>query len=343
MKSLIIRSLIIYLITSFFRRPSAEPAATAGSSGVSLPKLPAANIFDNGTYFDLYVYLSEAEKFNDFDNPKALIWQENNLIYGDWNSGIEQDGTRVFTHKFIASDQLKSNGSIFLHVYATKSGKSINPKAGKGIYSENYISYARKMLNKFKKIKYQKRHNLLTGETTATEEEIKKAELMDQEIMSHWHPNLTINMVTDQTNWVSGQVPPPLNEYIEFVQGGSYYKPPVFMNDFWNMQRDYQPLNDTVKELELHLTYQPLSLFKWQLYSAQNMRNKWTSSLMGDMADEDDSDQDTLKETILETNPYLLGMTIFVSILHSIFEFLAFKNGKYQFIYKIFFFLLLFN
>lgn len=31
---------------------------------------------------------------------------------------------------------------------------------------------------------------------------------------------------------------------------------------------------------------------------------------------------------LLETNPYLLGLTIIVSIVHSIFEFLAFKNGK---------------
>lgn len=31
---------------------------------------------------------------------------------------------------------------------------------------------------------------------------------------------------------------------------------------------------------------------------------------------------------LLETNPYLLGLTIVVSIVHSIFEFLAFKNGK---------------
>ena len=53
------------------------------------------------------------------------------------------------------------------------------------------------------------------------------------------------------------------------------------MNDFWNMQRDYQPLNETIKELELQLTYQPLSLFKWQIYSAQTMKSKWTSSLLG--------------------------------------------------------------
>lgn len=35
------------------------------------------------------------------------------------------------------------------------------------------MSYSRKMLNKFKKVKYQKRHNLLTGETTASKEEIE--------------------------------------------------------------------------------------------------------------------------------------------------------------------------
>lgn len=31
---------------------------------------------------------------------------------------------------------------------------------------------------------------------------------------------------------------------------------------------------------------------------------------------------------LLETNPYLLALTIIVSIVHSVFEFLAFKNGK---------------
>lgn len=258
-----------------------------------------------------------------------LVWHERNLIYGDWTSGPNNDGIREIDYSFEPSKQLINNGSIYIHVYATKNKNSLSDESHQQFRgNNNTYCYVQKMVNKFKKIKYQKRHNLLTGETTATAEEIMKAEIMDQEIVSHWHPNLTINFVTDQTNWVHGQVPPPLDESIQFVKGGSAYKPVIHVNDFWNMQRDYQPLNDTVTILQLHLTYQPLSLFKWQLYSAQSMRNKWTSSLIGDTADEDDSDQDTLKETILETNPVLLGMTIFVSILHSIFEFLAFKNGK---------------
>lgn len=35
---------------------------------------------------------------------------------------------------------------------------------------------------------------------------------MNQEYVSHWHPNLTVNLVVDQTNWVYGQVPQPLDE-----------------------------------------------------------------------------------------------------------------------------------
>lgn len=44
---------------------------------------------------------------------------------------------------------------------------------------------------------------------------------------------------------------------------------------------------------------------------------------------EDDQDQDSLKEALLETSPYLLGATVLVSILHSVFELLAFKNGNH--------------
>lgn len=90
---------------------------------------------------------------------------------------------------------------------------------------------------------------------------------MKDEILSHWHPNITINLVTDQTNWVKGTVPPPLDEYVQFLPSGQTYLPVVYYNDYWNMMRDYQPLNNTIKELELYITYQPLSLFKWQLVS----------------------------------------------------------------------------
>lgn len=98
------------------------------------------------------------------------------------------------------------------------------------------------------------------------------------------------------------------------------------------MNRDYRPINDTTEELDLHITYQPISLIRWQIYSAQSMRNKWTSNLLGDtFAEEEDEDQDSLKEALLETSPYLIALTVAVSLLHSVFELLAFKNGEHFF------------
>lgn len=69
-------------------------------------------------------------------------------------------------------------------------------------------------------------------------------------------------------------------------------------------------------------------MFKWQLYTAQAMRSKWSSMLGTDFLQQEveDDEQDVIKETFLETNPILLGLTVIISITHSIFEFLAFKN-----------------
>merc|ERR550519_2749869 len=47
---------------------------------------------------------------------------------------------------------------------------------------------------------------------------------------------------------------------------------------------------------------------------------------MSEENEEEEQDQDSIKEAFLETNIYLLVLTFIVSIVHSIFEFLAFKN-----------------
>ncbi|GBP41438.1 Cleft lip and palate transmembrane protein 1 homolog [Eumeta japonica] len=320
-KSLIIRALIVYFITSMFRQ-SAPPKADLKSPSGGV-RGPSVNMFNNGTKLDMYCYISEREFLKNFEDAD-LIWKHTGLIYGDWYGGENGDGTFTYHTNITPSHSLKHNGSIYLHVYLVKSGNSPDPR-DKELYAGHFATYSKKVLNKYKKLYYQKTHNLLTGQTEKSEEEVRKAETVKNEIVSHWHPNLTINLVTDQTNWMQGSVPPPLDEFIYFLPDGKYYKPAVFLNDYWNMMRDYVPINETTETLELHLTYQPLSLFKWQLYTAQAMRDKLSmfSALGGE---EQDEEQDTVKELLLDTSPYLLALTITVSILHSIFELLAFKN-----------------
>ncbi|KAJ2949851.1 hypothetical protein O0L34_g11167 [Tuta absoluta] len=323
-KSLIIRALVVYFITSFFRQPAPPKADISAKGGAPVAaRVPAINIFQNGTVLDIYSYLSEKEFFEDHDKS-SLIWKHTGIVYGDWYGGPNEDGTYTHFVTFTPSEALRNNGSIYLHVFVVPSGKSPDPN-NKDNYAGHYMTYGKKMLNKYKKLKYQKTHNLLTGQTEKSAEEVKKAETMKEEILSHWHPNMTVNLVTDQTAWMQGSVPPPLDEFIYFTPDGKQYKPAVFMNDYWNMMRDYVPINKTTAALNLSLTYQPLSLFKWQLYTAQAMRDKLSMfSALGN--EEQDEEQDTVKELLMDTSPYLLAITISVSVLHSIFELLAFKN-----------------
>jgi len=43
---------------------------------------------------------------------------------------------------------------------------------------------------------------------------------------------------------------------------------------------------------------------------------------------QEESAFEEIKEIVLEANPILFGLTIAVHLLHSVFEFLALKNGK---------------
>lgn len=91
---------------------------------------------------------------------------------------------------------------------------------------------------------------------------------------------------------------------------GDYY-PIVYFNDYWNLQKDYYPINDTLTKLPLLLTYCPLSLWRWQLYAAQNARSPW-NFLPEDTYEQSDEDQDSVKvrgHKVSETEKKKLNMT----------------------------------
>ena len=67
--------------------------------------------------------------------------------------------------------------------------------------------------------------------------------------------------------------------------------------------------------------FQSLRMFKWQLYSANDLKKKWSFGNMlrvlmkAGAPAKSDEDQHSLRETLLNTNIYLLGRPIVVSIL----------------------------
>ncbi len=51
------------------------------------------------------------------------------------------------------------------------------------------------------------------------------------------------------------------------------------------------------RELSLTLTYEPLSLFRFNMYASMTRDNPW-ASMMGGVNDQSDEDQDTIKVCI---------------------------------------------
>jgi hypothetical protein len=65
--------------------------------------------------------------------------------------------------------------------------------------------------------------------------------------------------------------------------------------------------------------FQPISFFKFQVVTHMDESFKQQKS--------SGSEFDDLKRMFSETSPILIAITFLVSLLHSIFDFLAFKNG----------------
>jgi hypothetical protein len=62
-------------------------------------------------------------------------------------------------------------------------------------------------------------------------------------------------------------------------------------------------------------------MWKWQLMS--QMEETWR---MQDETGQSDGASDMMRTVLMDTNPWLLGITLIVSLLHTIFDMLAFKN-----------------
>ncbi|KFD56198.1 hypothetical protein M514_02976 [Trichuris suis] len=318
MKQFAVRLLIIYFISSMLR----------GWKQTSRDDVPKGhkmygNLFEPGMKMDIHMYLSKDEYFTSFGDQRAFFLKLENLSYGDWNAGPYGDGSMFYSKEIPCPSNVQNNGSLFMHVFVTKSGLSPNPL--NETFSKTWTIHKWHRLNRYRKRVYQKTKNLLTGDSEVSEQERQLAELNEHAILNYWHPNITVNMVYDQSVFAPGQLPPLFDDAIRFDSSGKYY-PIVYFNDYWNLMSDYQPINETVETLKLAVTFAPLSLFKWQLYVSQTQGNRWFDIFGSEHFEESDEDKDSLKQTLLDTNPYLLGLTVVVSLLHMVFEFLAFKN-----------------
>ncbi|KAL3688246.1 hypothetical protein R1sor_014555 [Riccia sorocarpa] len=289
------------------------------------PDLLTNNLFIKGEDLDFWMYLSENREFNDFHNEEALAWHEAKVPYAVWTPGSVRHQNFTFRP---SEAVLKHNASIYAHCFFTRSGYSPDPK-DPDFQKGASFTRSHPLVIYFPKPKVDNRKSLLSKDGEQPSAVIEKGaetpefEENEERIwVSFWKPNITINVVDDFTRYPRGGAPPNIAEHLNIDESTGNYYPTVYFNEFWLLRDKLVQINDTVNELQLEMELGPISLTRWQLYlqidQSFAIHRSYGSMIEGEA--------DELKRVFVEGNPVLLGITMAVSILHSAFDFLAFKN-----------------
>ncbi|KAI8853876.1 cleft lip and palate transmembrane protein 1-domain-containing protein [Chytridium lagenaria] len=335
-----LRMMMIYWAISYFMGggKKAAPPTPALDDATSEYTPPAAVKSSVSQYYplwnkqgivtDLYVYVSEDEHFTDFTNVGKLVWKQTDLVYGN----VKDVRTGSTTVDF--SKDVQNNGTLYAHLYLTERGKSPNPRASS--YVEEQTIYSRKLISRY----YKKKKNIKKKKLVGDKKEEEAVELEKEEEVSSFYLIPELDYISDiiviagrtvrrsahhfllveqfnhhsrpEFNPIPAALPPAVMNRVNVYKDGLHYKPIFEVDDFWLMSDNLQPINHTTPSGNLTL-----------FFPAKFEENfKMQNAMMG----VEQKETDEIKRMFLETNPILLALTVFVSLLHSVFDFLAFKN-----------------
>ncbi|KAI8799504.1 cleft lip and palate transmembrane protein 1-domain-containing protein [Cladochytrium replicatum] len=251
-----------------------------------------------------------------------LVWEESHMYFGDWKDD------RYYDLNVPIGDLAKRNASVYAHIYLTYGGSSYDPQAPN--YHPDSVMQITKPLLRFRPKKREVKLKKLIGDKNEVlmiqVEEVDVPEPEETNEPSAWvpyyWPNMTIAIVPTDVKLPVNQ-PPGVMRHLRLASIDDDLHLPFFVvNDFWMLQENLILVNETVTTLNFSCRFHQLPLWQFQLYQQFDESFKMQETMMG--VSEGETDQ--VKRMLLETNPWLLGITVFVSVLHSVFDFLAFKN-----------------
>lgn len=171
------------------------------------------------------------------------------------------------------------------------------------------------------------------GEGTTAGSSLLKALSAPKKLVTYWHKNLTLAIPEQDESAPTplGRLPPPLLQHVHAAkdpQGnlivdeetGHVLNYPIFFpNTFWDLRGDMQPINGTTPTLDMHVQLYVTSWFKFQMLAALSDSFEKQPGMAG-------SEVDMIKSTLMNTSPWYLGLMALVTVLHMLFEFLAFSS-----------------
>lgn len=235
----------------------------------------------------IYVYLSEQPIQTRFVSD-SLVYRSDNFLYG---ASFKDE---VIVKKI----KMPSQGQrLYAHVYLCRNGAHPNPD----VAGFNPLDVAYKRLQ------------LLTMGRKSTDK--REEELF-------WYPELKISVVPYHDQMDIYNVPGPFRPHMSIDRGTRKYLPIIYSQEAWQLKRKRQFVSE-ITSFELKISIDTKSFWVFRLASSFGESLQRAGESSGSFVSDE---YEELKELFTETSTWLLLLTLTVSILHSLFDILAFKN-----------------
>ena len=290
-----------------------------------------APIWPLNSTLDVSIYVAPSlvmPSLNSVD-PGTLVLEEKGFGLGDWSENRQIDTT------FAVPKEVQNNGTLWAHFYVALQGHVLDPSAKNYDVAKAY-HFFRPLNHVLPKKKVAKTKKLLGGSDEKDDVEIDNPKPPGPG--SYYHPNFTISFIPDSGTPVYPSMHPAIRQHVPLESTGArdssgqhgWYYPIIYVNTFWQLKDHMTELNSSVTTLPLHVTLNNLNNWKFSLYASiddglkQNQKRATDGGPMP--AGGDGSEFEEFKRVLIDTNVYLLSTTAIVSVLHMVFEGLAFKS-----------------
>ena len=307
-----------------------RPDITVIQNYSAIPQL-VAPIWPVNSSLDVSIYVSSSLVLPTVSSlPKeSLVLEERNFKIGDYKD--KRDVQTIIT----VPKEVQENGTLWAHFYVALSGHQLDPLAKD--YDIATATHFFRPLNQYLPKKKVRKLKMLLDKTNETEVPVDEKP-QGLHVASYYHPNFTVSVVPDTGVQAWESMHPSMRKNMNLEPTGArdasgqngWYYPVFFLNTFWQLRSHMTELNDTVTTLPLNIQLNNLANWKYSLYASMDDGMKQsqmqTASGTGPGTGGDGTEFEKFKEILLDTNSYLLGTTVIVTILHMIFEALAFKS-----------------
>ncbi|KAK1243840.1 hypothetical protein MKX08_001978 [Trichoderma sp. CBMAI-0020] len=302
-----------------------------GATYRPLPKT-IAPIWAQDSYLDIIVTISPSF------NPAPLSSVPAEYVVLDekrFHMNNKTDKRSVDT-TFKVPESVQHNGTLWGHFYIGLADSVLDPHLPN--YDPGRAYHVVHPLTQYLgKKKFVQKRNLLEDVPTREPEPVEE-DASGPIIANYYHQNASFSLVPGMGVKDLDSIHPALKAFLRLEATGArdgsgqngWYYPPLFVNTFWQLKTHMTLLNDTVKELPLHIDLNNMP--SWQFYAMAaielNSKENARQAALGNPVPGggDGSEIEMIKEIFIDTNPILLGITAFASIAHMILETLAFGS-----------------